>query len=175
MSNIYVKKAQLQDLPAIMKIIDNAKALLKADGSPQWQDGSPDETTFINDINHGNCWVLKVDNQIAGTATLLTTPDANYENISDGQWKNTSAPYATIHRIAISPDYRGMSLGKFFLSNLITLGTHAGINNFRIDTHELNQRMQHLVQQFNFEYTGIIYVNPTGDGRRLAFELNLEK
>ncbi len=87
MSNIYVKKAQPQDLPAIMKIIDNAKALLKADGSPQWQDGSPDETTFADDINHGNCWVLKVDNQIAGTATLLTTPDANYENISDGQWK----------------------------------------------------------------------------------------
>lgn len=73
MSNIYVRKAQLQDLPAIMKIIDNAKALLKADGSLQWQDGSPNETTFINDINHGNCWVLKVDNQIAGTATLLTT------------------------------------------------------------------------------------------------------
>jgi N-acetylglutamate synthase-like GNAT family acetyltransferase len=42
MSNIYVRKAQLQDLPAIMKIIDNAKALLKADGSPQWQDGSPE-------------------------------------------------------------------------------------------------------------------------------------
>jgi ribosomal protein S18 acetylase RimI-like enzyme len=175
MSNIYVKKAQLHDLSRIMEIIDSAKALLKADGSSQWQDGTPNQATLTSDINNGDCWILKVGDQIAGTATLLTTPDPNYAEILDGQWKNTSDSYATIHRIAIDSNYRGMALSKFFLSNLISLGNRVGFTNFRIDTHELNQRMQHLVQQFDFEYTGIIYVNPGEDGRRLAFELNLEK
>ena len=35
MSLIYLRQATLADLPAIMPIIANAKALLKADGSPQ--------------------------------------------------------------------------------------------------------------------------------------------
>lgn len=37
MAEIYLRRTQLQDLTAIMKIIDDAKELLKKNGSPQWQ------------------------------------------------------------------------------------------------------------------------------------------
>jgi RimJ/RimL family protein N-acetyltransferase len=174
MSMIYVKKAQLTDLPRIMTIIDDAKALLKADGSSQWQDGTPAEATLCTDIENGDCWLLMIGNQIAGTATLLTTPDPHYSQILEGAWLKPTAPYATIHRIAISNAYRGQSLSQFFFSNLISLGCQLGFQNFRIDTHELNQRMQKIAQNFDFKYTGIIYVNATEAGRRLAYELNLQ-
>lgn len=36
MSSTYIKRAQLADLDAIMDIIAQAQARLKADGSPQW-------------------------------------------------------------------------------------------------------------------------------------------
>lgn len=41
MAEIYLRRAQTQDLAAIMKIIDDAKNLLKKNGSPQWQNGYP--------------------------------------------------------------------------------------------------------------------------------------
>ena len=36
MSLIYVTRAKEADIPAIGKIFDQAKAFLKASGSPQW-------------------------------------------------------------------------------------------------------------------------------------------
>ncbi|WP_369833156.1 GNAT family N-acetyltransferase [Companilactobacillus pabuli] len=127
MSSVYIKHAQIPDLTEIMKIISQAQAMLKADGSPQWQ--------------------------------------------------NNTDPYATIHRIAINPDYAGQHLGKIFISNLISYSYQNGIRNFRIDTHQLNKRMQALAKSSGYVHRGKIYVSEPAvnheDNARLAFELNL--
>lgn len=174
MALIYMRKAKTSDIDAMMEIIDEAKALLKADGSTQWQDGHPDRTLLLNDIEHGFARVLIVDGEVAGTATLMTAPDPNYAKI-EGSWSDTTDPYGTIHRIAISSKFRGLKLSKFFFSNLISDTYSQGIYHMRIDTHEMNKRMQHLVKEFGFKYTGIIYVSDAIDGKRLAYELSMVK
>lgn len=65
MAEIYLRRAQLQDLPAIMKIIDDAKELLKKNGSPQWQNGYPNQETLTQDIAMQTNWVLINDNKVA--------------------------------------------------------------------------------------------------------------
>lgn len=177
MSSIYIKKAQNSDLTEIMNIIDQAKAMLKADGSPQWQGGYPDIATLKNDIMAQQCWVLMVDQKVAGTATLIVADDPNYHEIFNGDWENKTDPYATIHRIAINPNYSGQHLGKIFVSNLLSQSIQNGIHNFRIDTHQLNKRMQHLATGSGYVHRGKIYVDEPAenheDNARLAFELNL--
>lgn len=174
MTLIYTRKAETTDIDAMMAIIDEAKALLKADGSTQWQDGHPDKALLLEDIKKGFARVLVVDGQVAGTATLMSTPDPCYAEI-EGAWQDTEDPYATIHRIAISAKFRGMKLSKFFFSNLISDAYAQGLHHMRIDTHEMNKRVQNLVAEFGFEYTGIIYVQDAVDGKRLAYELNMLK
>lgn len=171
MATIYIRKAQLTDLSVIMKIIDAAKLLLKQDGSPQWQDGQPSQDTFKQDIKNGNCYLLIFNDQIAGTATLLQENDPHYAKI-DGNWA-ANVPYATIHRIALSSDFRGQHLSDFFMSNLISLAYSEGFWDIRIDTHQLNKRMQHLITQQGFEYRGVISVAPGENGLRRAYELQL--
>lgn len=177
MSLIYIKRATRAALPEIMAIITNAKALLKADGSPQWQDGYPDTATLTRDIMAQQCWLLMVDDQIAGTATMITADDPNYHEIFGGQWQNTTDPYATIHRIAIGQGFAGQHLSHFFFSNLISAAYQAGVRNFRIDTHDLNKRMQAIATGFGYEYRGKIYVDEPAanheDNARRAYELNL--
>ncbi|WP_119317475.1 GNAT family N-acetyltransferase [Companilactobacillus formosensis] len=177
MSSVYIKRAQVSDLTEIMKIIGQAQAMLKADGSPQWQNGYPDTETIKNDILAQQCWILIVDGKIAGTATLIVADDPNYHDITNGQWENNTDPYATIHRIAINPDYAGQHLGKIFVSNLISHSYQNGIRNFRIDTHQLNKRMQALAKSSGYVHRGKIYVSEPAvnheDNARLAFELNL--
>lgn len=172
MPQISIRKSIPSDLQQIMVIVGQAKALLKADGSPQWQDGHPNEDMFKQDIANGNNWVLTVGNQIAGTATLQVGIEPSYARI-DGAWENTTAPYATIHRVAISSDYRGQHLSNYFISNLLTVGQIQGIHNFRIDTHPVNKRVQALASHFGFIKRGNIMVDDKNDPRRLAFELNL--
>ncbi|MFD1472912.1 GNAT family N-acetyltransferase [Companilactobacillus mishanensis] len=173
MANIYLRKSTIEDLDSIMEIIEEARALLKKDGSPQWQDGSPDVATIKLDIEKQENWVLMVDDKIAGTTTLMTENDPNYKIIQDGSWNNDDTPYVTAHRVAISNKFRGMHLGKFLFSNLMTIAIEHGFKNFRIDTHEMNKRMQGLSVSLGFKKRGIIYVGPSEDDRRIAFELNL--
>lgn len=177
MSLIYIRKAQNDDLSAIMSIISQAQALLKADGSPQWQGGYPDKATLQKDIWAQQCYVLIADGRVAGTATVIIGDDSNYHEIFNGNWENTTDPYATIHRIAIGSDFAGHHLSHFFFSNLISAAYRDGIRNFRIDTHEMNKRMQAIASNFGYIHRGKIYVDePTPnheDNARLAFELNL--
>lgn len=173
MAEIYLRRAQLQDLPAIMKIIDDAKELLKKNGSPQWQNGYPDQETFTQDIVMQTNWILINDNKVVATATLQLTPEPTYRNITQGQWQQPDEPYATIHRVAISSNYRGQGLSKLLFSNLLTVGQMQGIKNFRVDTHRSNKAMQHIAENFNFKKRGIIKVNDQNDPERLAYELNL--
>ena len=173
MAEIYLRRAQLQVLTAIMKIIDDAKELLKKNGSPQWQNGYPDQETFTQDIVMQTNWILINDNKVVATATLQLTPEPTYRNITQGQWQQPDEPYATIHRVAISSNYRGQGLSKLLFSNLLTVGQMQGIKNFRVDTHRSNKAMQHIAENFNFKKRGIIKVNDQNNPERLAYELNL--
>jgi len=177
MSSIYIKRAQVTDLNEIMNIISQAQAMLKADGSPQWQSGYPDTATLKNDIMAQQCWILVVDGNIAGTATLIVADDPNYRVITEGNWENNTDPYATIHRIALNADYTGQHLSKIFVSNLISQAYQSGVHNFRIDTHKLNKRMQALATSTGYVHRGKIYVDEPADNHednaRLAYELNL--
>ena len=173
MAEIYLRRAQLQDLTAIMKIIDDAKELLKKNGSPQWQNGYPDQETFTQDIVMQTNWILINDNKVVATATLQLTLEPTYRNITQGQWQQPDEPYATIHRVAISSNYRGQGLSKLLFSNLLTVGQMQGIKNFRVDTHRSNKAMQHIAENFNFKKRGIIKVNDQNNPERLAYELNL--
>ena len=173
MTEIHLRRAQLQDLTAIMKIIDDAKELLKKNGSPQWQNGYPDQETFTQDIVMQTNWILINDNKVVATATLQLTPEPTYRNITQGQWQQPDEPYATIHRVAISSNYRGQGLSKLLFSNLLTVGQMQGIKNFRVDTHRSNKAMQHIAENFNFKKRGIIKVNDQNNPERLAYELNL--
>lgn len=86
MAAIYIRKAVTEDFDKINAIISQAKKLLKADGSPQWQDGHPDAQTIKDDIAKQVMWVLIVDGQVAGNAALILSPEPTYATIEAGEW-----------------------------------------------------------------------------------------
>lgn len=173
MSTIYLRRAKAADLDVIMEIVEEARALLKKDGIPQWQDGHPNREMFAHDISQGINWVLIVDHQVAGTATLQLTPDPAYKTIYHGQRSYPRDPYATIHRVAISSKYRGQGLAKILFSNLLTVGQLQDRRDFRLDTHAKNKRMQQLAQNFGFVRCGNVKVADKKDPERIAYELNI--
>ncbi|MDO4903126.1 MAG: GNAT family N-acetyltransferase [Limosilactobacillus sp.] len=173
MSLIYLRRTYMHDLPAIKQIIAEAKQALKDAGSPQWQDGHPNNIMIVNDIVHHLSWALVVDNKIVGVATLQADPEESYKDITDGEWHNDDDRYMTIHRVAISNEYRGKHLSDFLFTNLLSIGQERGYHNFRIDTHEKNTAMRAVLKKFGFEYRGIVNVKDWIDTKRMAFELNL--
>ncbi len=173
MTLIYTRKAKADDTKKIMQIINQAKAFLRASGSSQWQGTYPDESTIASDLKKNVGWVLVVDKQVTGYAAIVDGIEPTYQEI-EGKWKNDVDIYTTIHRMAISSEFRGMHLTNLFMSNIISLKLAEGIHNFRIDTSRKNKIVQHIATSHNFEERGIIYVDEDPEDRsRLAYELNL--
>lgn len=173
MSLIYARMAQDSDVPAIEKILQSAVKFLQKSGSSQWQSGYPNQATIQQDLQNKNAYVLIADRKVAGYAAVIVGPDPHYQKIA-GSWENTTDPYATIHRLALSQDYRGQHLASRFLSDLISIKYSQGIRNFRVDTYKKNLPMQGLATDYGFVKRGIVQVDDPIDPDRLAYELNLQ-
>ncbi|MCI1594851.1 MAG: GNAT family N-acetyltransferase, partial [Pediococcus pentosaceus] len=87
MTTSYLRKATKADLPAILEIIDAAKAYLKEQGINQWQAGYPTNQDIEKDIEQKISYVLMVDGEIAATAALWPDRDVNYDDMLEGSWR----------------------------------------------------------------------------------------
>lgn len=171
---IFMRRATLADLDEVYAVIEDAKQLLKADGSSQWQQGYPSKLSMQQDIESENCYVLIYGDEIVGTGTLMPFGDTHYAYIVDGKWNHAGHPFGTINRIAISSKYRGKRFANYILSTLISIAYAKGVRDLRISTHEKNVRVHQLVQKFGFLQRGKVYTGPTDDDLRNAYELNLD-
>ena len=151
-----IRKAFAQDMPRILKIYETARSYMAANGNPtQWGTTNPPEETLWSDIRAGQLYVAECDNTIHGVFALMDGPDPTYGRI-DGQW-HSDETYGVIHRIASSGEVRGIL--KCCLA--FAAERHRYL---RIDTHENNKTMQHLLEKFGFNRCGIIYL-ANGDPR----------
>lgn len=168
----YLRRAMMSDLEPIMQIIEAARLVLAHDGIPQWQNGNPSREEIMQSIERGVVYVyVSEDGQIIGTASLVPAPDPNYDHPISGTWSRPTEGYAVIHRFAISPAFAGQHMGARMLNAFIDLAQSHGYDQVRIDTHERNGRMRHLIEKAGFRTVGEILVHGEEvDAERLTFE-----
>lgn len=163
-----IRVAREKDLAHIRKIYDAAKEYMDASGNPnQWAVGYPPEEFLRQDMELGRLYVCEAEDELHGVFLFAVTEDPTYRRI-DGAWKNNE-PYGVIHRIASDGTKRG--LFRTVLEFCKEKMKEQNITNLRIDTHEDNKTMQHLVEQYGFERRGIIYLE--NGSPRIAYQLVL--
>lgn len=178
MALIYVRPTNVNDIPIILKIIRSAKRFLKSQGVDQWQNNYPNRQSIIQDIDKGASYVLIDNRQIAGTASLIPGIDKSYLHVDKGHWINgPTAKYITIHRVAVSNQFRGEGLSRLLMSNLISLAVEKDFRDVRIDTHPDNLGMQHVIAANGFQKRGIIHTLEGSKQKsdvRYAYQLIIE-
>lgn len=160
--NLHIRPASLADMPKIQDIYTYAREFQKQTGNPnQWKNGYPQREVLEADIAAGNLYVCMAEENIVGVFAFILGEDPTYGRIWDGEWPN-DRPYGTIHRIASDGSVRGVAAFCFEWAY-----ERCG-QNLRIDTHEDNTVMQHIVLKNGFSYCGKIL---TEDGsERLAYQ-----
>jgi hypothetical protein len=154
-----IRKATMEDLPRILELYAYAREFMVKTGNPnQWGSTHPPRETLEADIPAGNLYVVE-NNGLHGVFAYFTEPDPTYSYIEDGNWFDDS-PYGTIHRIAAD--------GSGGVFSAVLQFVREQNPHVRIDTHEDNQVMQHVLQKHGFLRTGIIYLED-GDSR-IAYE-----
>ena len=146
-----------------MKIYEYAPERMKPIGKPtQRGDKFPPEEKVLRDIEVGTGYVIEDEGELCGVFAFIIGPDPTYALIEDGAWINDTDEYGTIHRIATNGKKPGIvdACINFCSSK---------INNLRIDTHQNNKAMLHLIQSRGFQRCGIIYTSDDGTPR-IAFQ-----
>ena len=146
-----IRKARLDEIDEIMKIYEAARGYMARTGNAsQWGTAYPPQSLIEDDIQKGCCYAgVCDDGHIHCVFALIGGADPTYLRI-DGAWLNDE-PYYTIHRIASDGQYHGV------FKECIDFCKEKS-RNLRIDTHENNATMHHLVKQNGFIRCGIIYL-----------------
>ncbi len=168
-----IRNATLDDIPQIMEVINDAKALLKSSGSLQWNtpDGYPNESYFIDDVKRNILYVTQTDDIISGVVAIDDIDDDNYKEIYDGAWLTNNSIYLAIHRIAVKKEFYHQGISNILVNKAIDLAKERNIKSVRGDTHALNIPMQKLLLKNGFKNCGKIkLLRTTVDNERLTFE-----
>lgn len=157
-----IEPATEQDLSAILDIYEYARAFMRKSGNPrQWADGYPPKSLLLKDIEKKQLYLCRDKAVIYGVFAFIIGVDETYLQIEDGAWLS-DAPYGTIHRIAGNGEKSGV------LAEAVSF-CQSKILHLRIDTHQDNRVMQHLLPTLGFRKCGTIYIS---DGSpRIAYEL----
>ena len=161
------RHSKINDLPTIMSIINEAKVYFKSSGIDQWQGEYPQEEIIKEDIDNNVSYVLEVNNQVSAIASIIFGVEETYNEIFNGEWLSNGA-YATIHRIAVKNNCKGMGLSNFLIQHVETLCNERNIKSIKVDTHKNNLVMNKLLLKSGFKYCGIIFL--TDGNERLAYE-----
>ena len=159
-NQMIVRKATQADFPRILEIYAYARRFMAENGNPtQWGMVYPDAELLREDMQMERLYVIARQERVCGVFMFTIGADPTYALIEDGAW-HSDALYGTIHRIA------GDGTGGVFRACLDYC--KGKIDYLRIDTHENNKIMQHVVTTAGFKRCGIIY---TDNGTpRIAFD-----
>lgn len=143
-----------------------ARGIMRADGNfHQWDGPYPNEETALRDIARGCSYMMEEEGVPVATFAFIPDIEPTYAKIYGGQWLDVDAPYATIHRLASTPESSSVAQNCF--SWCWERCREQG-RNLRIDTHRDNRIMRHVIEKFGFEYCGVILL---ADGaERLAYQ-----
>ena len=140
-----IRRAQQADFSRICEIYAIARAFMARTGNAaQWGDSFPPEELLREDIRLGRLYVVEEEGTVHGAFAFLLGEDPTYQVI-----------------VAGSGEVRGL------FGQMVDYAWGV-IPHLRIDTHENNTVMRHLVEKHGFQQCGVIHLE---DGApRIAFE-----
>lgn len=164
------RKAAPDDLPSMLTLVRQAQAFMASQGIDQWQDGYPSKDILAEDIRLGRIYVYDDDGAIASISVLTDEPEPIYDQIED-KWLST-APYLTIHRMALDDAHRHSGLAAKILENAVEMAKSLNLSAVRADTHRGNQAMRRFLEKSGFVERGLVtYEVEKGDPIRVAYEM----
>lgn len=156
-----IRNAEINDLPRILEIYEYARQFMAKHQNPtQWRDNYPPEELLRECIQKRQLYVVTEEAWIHGVFTFFIGEDDTYLVIRQGAWLSNT-PYGAIHMVASDGQTHGL------LSKIVEFCSKK-MPHLRMDTHEDNHIMQHLITKNGFQKCGIISAH---DGTpRIAYE-----
>lgn len=158
----FIRKTEETDIDAVMNLFEQGRRIMRSIGNmSQWIDGYPSREAVLRDMATHSSYVMEEGGRLIATFALVEGIEPTYLKIYEGEWLEAEGRYATIHRLASTPESHGVARDCFGWA-------WQKIHNLRVDTHRDNSVMIKCVEEAGFVYCGIIHL-ANGD-ERLAYQ-----
>ena len=162
MDKYVIRMAQEKDKARILEIYAYARNFMAANGNPNKSAGNlyVIEETGTETLDGIKKCADNENSIVHGVFFFRIGEDPTYKVIERGSWLSDDM-YGTIHRVAGDGRIHGvLAMAVQFCEQ--------SINHLRIDTHNDNKIMQHVIEKNGFKRCGIIHVNDGSE--RIAYE-----
>jgi GNAT superfamily N-acetyltransferase len=149
------RKAELSEVPVIWEILQQAILRRKADGSNQWQDGYPNPSIIMQDIEKSVGYVLTDGDTVIGYTAVIINDEPAYKEI-DGKWL-TNDDFVVVHRVAISENHLGKGLARKIMGFVEKFALCNNIYSVKADTNFDNPAMMKVFENLGYVYCGEVY------------------
>lgn len=163
--NIVFRKAVPEDSDGIWKILQQAIARRKTQGSTQWQDGYPNPCTLAQDIENNNGYIVESNGVLVGYVAVIFSSEPAYEEIV-GNWL-THGEYGVVHRLAVSDLAAGRGVATIIMKQAEDICRLNHVKTVRVDTNFDNAAMLRIFKNLGYVYCGKVYYR---GNERMAFE-----
>lgn len=152
MSNeIILRKANHEDLQAILSIFQGAIKVMDSNGIHQWDSIYPSEEIINNDILNNHMFLGEIHNEIASVFVLNQDYDKEYAN---GDWQYKELSFFVIHRLCVNPAFRGKGIGTMTMQLIEEFLRNNGIEAIRLDAYSLNPVALKMYEKLGYKKVG---------------------
>lgn len=148
---IQYRKALPEDLEAVCRMVEDAKAVMIQNGIYQWNEYYPVREDFREDIEKGQLYVGVWEAQIAVIYVLNEITNPEYEN---GRWEHNDQPYRVVHRLCVNPAFQRQGVAGKTLLHVEEQLIHRNIHAIRLDTFSQNPYALKLYANLGYRHVG---------------------
>lgn len=168
-----IRKGVVDDLPQIIRIVQDVVSMMNAEGNFQWNETYPRESDFLKDIEAKVLYVAVLDQsledlphgEVVGFVAITTHQPTEYAAL---EWGNDCTQAIVPHRLGVSQKVHGKGIAQHLMHYCEVVAREQNITCIRVDTNCLNLRMQHIFSKLSFQYIGDVYF-VKGEHGRLKF------
>ncbi|MCR8849000.1 GNAT family N-acetyltransferase [Rossellomorea sp. SC111] len=158
---IQLRQATKEQIDTIMDVYIRCKHDLDGKGLLQWNDNYPSSAYFKEEMDNGNLYVLMVDGEVAGSATLNEWQSPEWSEIP---WEHRNE--WVIHALFLDPLQQGKGLGTTFMKKCEELAGEKGYESIRLDAYSRNTGANSLYEKLGYEYRGSVYFTSKPEGHQ---------
>lgn len=160
--HVRVEAASELDVPAVSKLIAEARAWLASRGVDQWQDEVP-MSLLESDAANERLFVVRDGDRTAATVTLSDSDTAI--------WGTTERTALYVHRLAVAQTHRGIGLGERVLAWVRLQAKAAAVPLLRLDCATENRALRSYYEQRGFRHVRDTTVTSPDGARELTSSL----
>lgn len=147
-------KGQRQDLLDIISIISECTELMKSQGIFQWDEYYPTIDIVENDIDDGNCYVMKHNNRSVAYVAINEEEEEGLNRIVSSTNEGKSL---AIHRLCVHPNFQGKGIAKTILKFIEEFCNKNAYDFIRLDAYSENKNALKLYENFGYNKVGEVF------------------